>query len=73
VKEGEPAVVTGAISHTEQRSLSGIPGFGQVPLLNKVTASNSQEDREDELLLVITPHIVNGQPGGEGPEIWLGK
>ena len=71
VKEGEPAVVTGSISHTEQLSLSGIPGLGQVPLLNKMTATNSQEDDEDELLLVITPHIVSGQPGGSGPEIWM--
>jgi type II secretory pathway component GspD/PulD (secretin) len=71
VKEGEPAVVAGQISNTEQRSLSGIPGLGQVPGLNKISASNSLENDEDEILLVITPHIVSGNPGGSGPEIWL--
>ncbi|HET7210021.1 MAG TPA: hypothetical protein VFI95_25840 [Terriglobales bacterium] len=70
VKEGEPAVVAGSISRTEQRSLSGIPGLGQVPLLNKVYASNSQTQDEDELLLVITPHIVSGAAEGSS-EIWL--
>ncbi len=71
VKEGEPAVVAGSISYTEQRSLSGIPGLGQMPGLSKITASNTQEDDEDEILLVITPHIVSGEPTGPGPEIWL--
>ncbi len=71
LKEGEPAVVASSISHTEQRSLSGIPGVGDIPLLNKVSASNTMQYDSDELLLVITPHILNANPAGSGPEIWL--
>ena len=71
LKDGEPAVVASSISRTEQRSLSGIPGFGEIPLLNKITASNTLEDDSDELLLVITPHIVSASPTSYGPEIWL--
>ena len=71
LKDGEPAVVASALTHTEQRSLSGIPGLGQIPLLNKISASNTLEDDSDELLLVITPHIVSATKTGSGPEIWL--
>lgn len=71
LKEGEPAVVASVLTHTEQRSLAGIPGLGQIPLLNKISASNTLEDDSDELLLVITPHILSASPTGSGPEIWL--
>jgi type II secretory pathway component GspD/PulD (secretin) len=70
LKDGEPAVVAGAVSRTEQRSLSGIPGLGNVPLVNKVTANNSKESDEDELLIVVVPHIVSGADA-TGSEIWL--
>jgi hypothetical protein len=73
LKDGEPAVVASALTNSEQRSLSGIPGLGEVPLLNKITASNTLQDNSDELLLVITPHIVSTARTGSGPEIWLGK
>jgi general secretion pathway protein D len=71
LKEGEPAVVASSLTRTEQRSLSGIPGLGDIPLLNKISASNTLEDDSDELLLVITPHIVSATQTGSGPEIWL--
>ena len=71
LKDGEPAVVASSLTHTEQRSLAGIPGVGDIPLLNKISASNTLEDDSDELLLVITPHIVSETKTGSGPEIWL--
>ncbi|HVO61864.1 MAG TPA: hypothetical protein VMT53_13075 [Terriglobales bacterium] len=71
LKDGEPAVVASSLTNSEQRSLSGIPGLGQVPLLNKMTATNTLEEDSDELLLVITPHIVSTARTGSGSEIWL--
>lgn len=71
VKNGEPAVVAGSVSRTEQRSLSGIPGLGAVPGLNQVMTSNSKEEDEDELLVVITPRVVNQEGPEPGGEIWM--
>jgi general secretion pathway protein D len=71
LKNGEQAVVAGEVSNTEQRSLSGIPGLGQVPGVNKVMASNSMENDEDELLMVITPHILKQAQGSPNNEIWI--
>jgi general secretion pathway protein D len=70
--DGEPAVVAGSLSQSEQRSLSGIPGLGDIPGLNKIMASNSKMDQTDELLLVITPHVVDLSPS-QRTEVWLPK
>ena len=73
LKDGEPAVVAGSVSRTEQRSLSGIPGFGQVPGLNKVMATNQKEEDDNELLIVITPHVNSGADANPRSEIWMTK
>jgi general secretion pathway protein D len=58
VKNEQAAVVAGEISSTEQRSLSGIPGVGQFPVLNRAVATNTKEKDSSEFLVVITPHII---------------
>lgn len=71
LKDGEPAVVAGAVTRSEQRSLSGIPGLGEIPLLSKVSASNTLQRDEDELLVVITPHVLTSGGSDAGAEVWL--
>lgn len=70
--DGEPAVVAGSITQSEQLSLNGIPGLGAIPGINKVMVSNSKMDETDELLVVITPHVVDLTPG-QSTEVWLPK
>jgi len=70
--DGEPAVVAGSLSQSEQLSLNGIPGLGAIPGLNKIMATNSKMDETDELLVVITPHVVELSPG-QSTEVWLPK
>jgi len=70
--DGESAVVAGEVSHSETRALSGIPGLGQVPGLNKITTTNSKQTDDKELLVVITPHITN-RSLGQSSEVYLPK
>jgi general secretion pathway protein D len=70
--DGEPAVVAGSISQNEQLSLNGVPGLGSIPGVNKVMVSNSKTDETDELLLVITPHVV-AIPQSQSTEVWMSK
>jgi len=72
LRNGEPAVVAGEISRTETRSLNGIPGLGQVPGLNRITATNATETDDTELLILITPHVV-AEPAGTTTEVWLSR
>jgi general secretion pathway protein D len=68
--DGEPAVVAGQVSHTETLAMSGIPGLGQIPGLNKITTTNSKQTEDDELLVVITPHITI-RSMGQNSEVYL--
>jgi type II secretory pathway component GspD/PulD (secretin) len=70
--DGEPAVIAGQVSHSETLALSGIPGLGQVPGLNKITATNSEQNEDDELLIVLTPHIITRKMG-QSSEVYLAR
>jgi hypothetical protein len=70
LRDGEPAVVAGSVSRSEQRSLGGIPGLGAVPGLNKIMTTNIRQDDDDELLIVITPHVVR-RASGTNAEVWV--
>jgi len=72
LRDGEPAVVAGEISKTDTLSMSGIPGFGYVPLLNQAMVSNSKEEDMDELMIVMTPHIL-ANINRDTSEIWVSE
>jgi len=72
LKDGEPAVVAGAVTNNEQRNMTGIPGLGAVPGLNQVMTSNSKQITEDELLIMITPHVIS-RTGNQNAEVWVRK
>jgi general secretion pathway protein D len=70
LKDGEPAAVAGEVTLTEQRSLAGIPGFGFLPGLNQIAAENTRDDEQDELIIVVTPHVLANNDRASS-EIWL--
>jgi general secretion pathway protein D len=70
--DGEPAVVAGIVSRTEVHSMTGVPGIGYIPGVNQVANMNHKEEDDDELLVVITPHLVSNPNFGPGNEVWMG-
>jgi type II secretory pathway component HofQ len=46
--------------------------LGAIPGLKHLASSTSSSEERDELLIVITPHIVNLEPT-ESTEVWLSK
>ncbi|HEV2729392.1 MAG TPA: hypothetical protein VGV15_05120, partial [Terriglobales bacterium] len=73
LSNGEPAVVAGSVSRTEQRSLNGIPGLGAVPVVNHIMVTNGKEVDEDELLIVITPRVISRGTQAASTEVYLTK
>lgn len=70
LRDGEPAAIAGEITSSEVRSMSGIPGLGAIPGLNQGLTTNTLNTENDELLVVITPHIVaNRNPKADA--IWI--
>ena len=58
VRDGEPSVVAGLITDQEVRSSRGYPGIGQLPAASSVLNLNSSDRPHNEILIVITPHVV---------------
>jgi len=72
LKDGEPAVVAGEVSRTDSLSMSGIPGLGFLPVLNQAMVNNTKQEDDDELMVVITPHIL-ADIRQATPEIWISQ
>jgi len=58
VIDGESAVIAGSVTDQESRSTKGYPGLGEIPLLRTVLNKNSKEHIRQELLIVVTPHVI---------------
>jgi type II secretory pathway component GspD/PulD (secretin) len=73
LKEGEPAAVAGMVTASDERILSGLPVFSNVPGFGVLTSQTSKQEEDDELLILITPHVVRAPERTEAPEIWMSK
>jgi general secretion pathway protein D len=57
LKNGISAVVTSNLSSQEARAISGLPGLSEIPGLQSTT-DNDVQKTNDELVVLITPHVV---------------
>lgn len=58
LKDGEANILGGLIERTETKNINGIPGLGEVPLLKYLFSDNSNEIQENDVILVLTPHVI---------------
>src|SRR5580693_4866927 len=58
LKDGEVNILGGLIERTDTDSLNGIPGAADVPGLKYLFSQVSKEVEHDEVLIVLTPHIL---------------
>ncbi len=72
LRDGEPAVVAGEITTNDQRSMSGIPAIAAIPGLNWAAADNTRMKEDDELLIVLTPHVT-ARRDLTTDEIWISE
>ena len=50
--------------------MSGLPGLGFIPGVNQAMVNNTLTKQDDELLIMITPHIVSNRDHATD-EIWV--
>jgi len=62
LKNEESGVVAGLLSKADALSLSGYPFLSRVPAVNYGAAVHDKNVNDDELLIVMTPHIVRMAP-----------
>jgi general secretion pathway protein D len=70
LRDGEPAFVAGEITTNDSYTMSGIPGLAALPGLNQGLVENTRVKENDELLIVLTPHILANSVHNT-PEIWI--
>lgn len=58
LKEGEVSLLGGLMQAQTTRTVSGLPGLGDVPLLRYFFSTQSYETIDEEVLILMTPHVV---------------
>src|SRR6267378_497740 len=58
LKEGESNVLGGLITRTDTKSINGWPGLAHIPLLHYFFSEDIHNTEDDEILIILTPHIV---------------
>jgi general secretion pathway protein D len=72
LRDGEPAVVAGQVTTNDVRSMAGIPAVADIPGVNLALTDNTRQKEYDELLIMVTPHVV-AHHGLATNEIWIGQ
>ena len=61
LREGEVNILGGILESDQTKSLSGIPGLAQIPFFKYLFASESKENKDNEIVFILIPHIVRAQ------------
>jgi general secretion pathway protein D len=60
LKDGEANLLGGIMEDQQTKSLSGIPGLAQIPILKYLFGQTTQDHSENEIIFAIVPHIIRG-------------
>jgi pilus assembly protein CpaC len=63
--QGQSFAIGGLLDNRETRNLSKIPYIGDIPVLGKLFQSIKTDKQNTELIVIVTPEIVNPLPVGE--------
>jgi general secretion pathway protein D len=58
LKEGEVNILGGLIQRTDTKTLNGWPGLARIPILRYFFSDERTDHQEDQVLIVLIPHIV---------------
>ena len=59
VQSGQTILLGGLISEDDQDSDDGVPGLSRIPILGKLFGSTKRGHQRTELIVLITPQVVN--------------
>ncbi len=65
LKDGEANLLGGIMEDQQTKSLSGIPGLAQIPILKYLFGQTTQDHSENEIIFAIVPHIIRGSDVNE--------
>jgi general secretion pathway protein D len=65
LRDGESSLIGGILDDSQTRSLSGIPGLAQIPILKYLFGQTTTDHSSDETVFAITPHVIRGMEVSE--------
>ncbi|GEM_PF-5597613 len=63
IADGESVVISGMRQQSNSVTTSGLPGLANIPALGLLFGQRVNTDSDDDLLMVVTPHIVRWGAG----------
>jgi pilus assembly protein CpaC len=74
LRDGQSFAIAGLVDNRDTEQLSKIPFIGDIPVLGKLFTSRSINKTKDELLVMVTPRVVQPlQPDQKKPELFFPK
>ncbi|MDD3435969.1 MAG: pilus assembly protein N-terminal domain-containing protein, partial [Candidatus Gastranaerophilales bacterium] len=67
--DGETLVIAGLLSHSTSSSNTQVPGIGDIPVIGFLFSNFSRTKKETELVIFITPKIVEADRNNTGMEL----
>lgn len=71
MKDGEVNLLGGMLEHTETKSVSGIPGLSQVPIVKYFVSEHDTDVADNEIVFALVPHVVRRRDFGESSRMTL--
>jgi len=73
LKDGETNLLAGLLRDEERKSLKGVAGLKNLPILGGLFSSTDRTVEQTDVILTITPHIIRTMPITEedGKPLWI--
>ncbi len=70
MRDGQTLLISGLIQEREQEISKSVPYLAEVPLMGSLFRHTTKEKRRSELILLLTPRLVDIDQPGLGKGIW---
>jgi pilus assembly protein CpaC len=71
LEEGKYLIVGGLLSNESSEVISKIPVLGSIPILGKLFSSQRYQNKESELLVTLSPQIIQAVSREDVPQLQL--
>jgi general secretion pathway protein D len=58
VKDGQTAMIAGVSQNEQSKQVKGLPIIGLIPILGRFFSTPSTTDRQSDVIITVTPHIL---------------
>lgn len=70
LRNNEPVLIGGLLTRQQMTAMTGLPGLSQIPGLSRLFSIDSTQAQNEQLVLMITPHVVQ-LPPQQSAATWL--